>query len=270
VRRVAKALVTIVLYHQMLFWGLLVFVGHMLTRPFTFPWDPGRRVPHAVASFFWGRAFFGTHPFWRVKVEGVENAGPGPYLVICNHQSLVDSLAMLMIGHRIKFISHIKVFTAPLLGSSMRICGYIGVEPGNPFPAPRVAREINDWWALGESVCLYPEGTRSGDGEIQPFKAGGFRLAHGAKVSILPVAIDGTHEALPKGAKTYVGSPFKRIRVHVLPPIPWDACGNDPRALAHLTHDTIATELDRMRGRALTDSSSETLPTPPPKRVASA
>ena len=44
-RRVAKALVTIVLYHQMLFWGLLVFVGHMLTRPFTFPWDPGRRVP---------------------------------------------------------------------------------------------------------------------------------------------------------------------------------------------------------------------------------
>ncbi len=269
-KRIAKALVTAVLYHQMLFWGLLVFLGHLATRPFSFPWDAARRIPHAVAAFFWGTAFWGSHPFWRLRVEGRENAGAGPYLVVCNHQSLVDSLAMLMIGHRVKFISHVKVFTAPLLGTSMRICGYIGVEPGNPFPAPRVAREINDWWALGESVCLYPEGTRSRDGEIQPFKAGGFRLAHGARIPILPVAIDGTHEALPKGARTYRGGAFKRIRVRILPPIAWDACGDDPRALCRLAHDTIAAELDKMRGRSVTGSSSETLPTPPPKRAASA
>ena len=269
VKRVLKSLVTAYCYHQMLLWGLATFLGQILGRALTFPFDPRRRVPQAVASALWGAAFWLTHPFWRIRVEGKHNAGSGPYLVICNHQSLVDSLAMLMIGHQVKFISHAKVFKAPLLGMAMRICGYVSVDPRNPFPAPRVAREITGWWARGESVCLYPEGTRSRDGEIQPFKVGGFRLAHRAKVGILPVAIDGTHAVLPKGALTYVGPAFKRIRVRVLEPIPWDACGDDPIALSRLTRDTIAAELDRMRGRGpVEDSSTDTVPTPDTRRVA--
>lgn len=268
VKRVLKTLVTAYCYHQMLFWGLLTFLGQMIGRALTFPWDPRRRVPQAAATALWGAAFWGTHPFWRLRVEGRQNVGPGPYLVICNHQSLVDSLAMLRIGHQVKFISHAKVFKAPMLGVAMRICGYVSVDPRNPFPAPRVAREIEGWWTLGESVCLYPEGTRSSDGEIQPFKRGGFRLAHGARVGILPVAIDGTHEVMPKGALTFVGGFFKRVRVHVLPPIPWDACGDDPIALSRLTHDTIAAELDRMRGRSpVEDSSTDTVPSSGSRRA---
>ena len=271
VKRVLKALATAYCYHQMLFWGCCSFVSGVLLRAVSFPWDPRRRLPQWAAILFWGKSFWHSHPLWRLRVEGRENVGPGPYLVISNHQSLVDSVVMLMIGTQVKFISHAKVFKTPLLGPYMRICGYVSVDPRNPFPAPRVAREIEGWWAMGENVCLYPEGTRSSDGEIQPFKVGGFRLALKAGVSILPVAIDGTHDVLPKGALTFRGATFKRIRARILPPIPSDACGTDPIALSRLTHDHIAGALDEMRGRAsVEESSSWTVPTPPSRHRATA
>ena len=249
VKRVLKSLVTAYCYHQMLLWGLATFLGQILGRALTFPFDPRRRVPQAVASALWGAALWLTHPFWRIRVEGKHNAGSGPYLVICNHQSLVDSLAMLMIGHQVKFISHAKVFKAGLLGPYMRLCGYVSVDPRNPFPAPDVARNIKRWWDLGESICLYPEGTRSLDGEVQPFKVGGFRLARNHGVPILPVAIDGTHGILPKGAATFRNGLFHPIRVRILSPIHPDTFEGDPIALSKHTHDVIEASLDELRGR---------------------
>jgi len=247
-RTLWSALVTAICYVHILHWGVWIFLTGVIGRLLTFPFDPRRRVPQACAIALWGWAQFLTNPFWRVTVEGKENLrGGGPYLVCCNHQSLLDSLAMLRIGHQVKFISHRKVFDAPLLGTVMRLCGYVAVDPGNPFPAPDVAREIAGWWDLGESVCLYPEGTRSVDGKLQPFKHGGFRLARNHGVPILPVAIDGTHEILPKGAFALRGRAFHHIRVRILPPIPAEEYGDDPIALAKTTHDRIGDALEEMR-----------------------
>ncbi len=241
-------LVTAVCYVHILHWGLWTFVTGVLGRALTFPFDPRRRVPQACAITFWGFFQFLTHPFWRLRVEGREHLGSGgPFLVCCNHQSLLDSLAMLRLGLQVKFISHRKVFDAPLLGTMMRLCGYVAVDPRNPFPAADVAREIASWWERGESVCLYPEGTRSPDGQLQPFKFGGFRLAHKHGIPVLPVAIDGTHEILPKGAFALRGRLFHRIRVRILPPITPEQYGDDPMELSRTTHDAIGAALGEMR-----------------------
>jgi len=250
VRTILRALGTFYFYHQIMFWGLMCPVLGLPARLFTFWFDHGRRIPHACAQICWGYLNFWTNPFWSVEVEGKEHLqGGGPFLVCCNHQSLIDSLAMLLIGHQVKFISHAKVFTAPILGLYMRVCGYISVDPANPFPAPEVARTIQGWWDQGESVCLYPEGTRSPDGELQPFKVGGFRLARSAQVAVVPVAIDGTHPILPKGGWTFKGSPFHRIRVKILPPITAEQYGDDAILLCRMTHNAIDEALGEMRGR---------------------
>ncbi len=249
VNKLRRALVTVCLYHHVLHWGLWVFLSGLLAHLPTRWWDERRRIPQHCAVLFWGKLQFWSNPFWRIRVEGRENIGDGPYLVCCNHQSLVDSMAMLMIGHQVKFISHAKVFKAGLLGPYMRLCGYVSVDPRNPFPAPDVARNIKRWWDLGESICLYPEGTRSLDGEVQPFKVGGFRLARNHGVPILPVAIDGTHGILPKGAATFRNGLFHPIRVRILSPIHPDTFEGDPIALSKHTHDVIEASLDELRGR---------------------
>jgi 1-acyl-sn-glycerol-3-phosphate acyltransferase len=154
------------------------------------------------------------------------------------------------------------VFKAALLGPYMRLCGYVSVDPRNPFPAPDVARNIRHWWDLGESICLYPEGTRSADGELQPFKVGGFRLARDHGVEILPVVIDGTHGILPKGAATFRNGLFHPIRVRILASIHPDETAGDPIALCRLTHDRIAETLDEMRGRPPRRITEEPRPDP--------
>ncbi len=250
VRTIFRWLATAFCYHHVMHWGmwsmLLGLPAHLVTRW----WDPRRRVPQACAILTWGKLMFWTNPFWSIRVTGTEHlrAG-GPFLVCCNHQSLIDSLAMLMIKHQVKFISHEKVFKAPLLGPYMKWCGYVAVDPKNPFPDPRVARDIKHWWELNESVCRYPEGTRSSDGELQPFKVGGFRLARDAGVTVVPVAIDGTHPILPKGRFTFERSVFHRIHVRILPPITAEEYGDDAIGLCRKTHDAIEEALDEMRGR---------------------
>lgn len=244
--------------------------AHLITRL----WDPRRRVPQACAIFIWGKLMFWTNPFWSIRVTGMEHLqSGGPFLVCCNHQSLIDSLAMLMIGHQVKFISHEKVFKAPLLGPYMKWCGYVAVNPKNPFPAPRVARDIKHWWDLNESVCLYPEGTRSADGQLQPFKVGGFRLARNAKVTVVPVAIDGTHPILPKGRFTFEKSAFFRINIRILPPITAEDYGNDAIQLCRMTHDSIEDALAEMRGRTPVEADADLSPAeaePTSQRVANA
>ena len=251
VRTLWNWLVSAYCYHNVMHWGLWTFITGMIARALTFWFDERRRGPQYCATFFWGRIQFLTNPFWSIDVEGQEHLqGGGPFLVCCNHQSLIDSLAMLVIGHQVKFVSHRKVFTAPLLGTMMRACGYVAVDPKNPFPAPDVAREIRGWWDRGESVCLYPEGSRSPDGELQPFKVGGFRLARDAGVPVLPVVIDGTHDIMPKGGLTFRKGAFHKIRVRILPPITADQYGNDALGLCRKAHDLIGATLDDLRGRA--------------------
>jgi 1-acyl-sn-glycerol-3-phosphate acyltransferase len=150
----------------------------------------------------------------KVKVEGTEHLnGKGPYIFMSNHQSYYDVFTLL--GHlpyQFKWLVKKELFSIPFLGWTMAAVGYISIDRGGSRDTVEAmneaARKIRD----GMSVTIFPEGSRSPDGSIQPFKKGGFTLAIKSKVPIVPIAIDGSGGIMPK-EKFTVSSGEIRIRM---------------------------------------------------------
>jgi 1-acyl-sn-glycerol-3-phosphate acyltransferase len=117
-----------------------------------------------------------------------------------NHQSNFDIPVLLgRIPIQFRWLAKAELFKIPIFGRGMRGCGYISIDRSNRKSAfhslKEAARKIRD----GVSVLVFPEGTRSTDGKIIPFKKGGFVLAVDAGVPIVPIVISGTHTVMPKG-----------------------------------------------------------------------
>jgi len=136
-----------------------------------------------------------------VLVEGLENLDPGqPYIFAANHQSQFDIFALQgYLGHDFRWLAKQELFRIPLFGPGMRLAGYIPVDRTHGRQAMKSLEAAAKRIAAGTSVIIFPEGTRSRDGSLQPFKAGGMVLAIKAGVPLVPVAILGSHEVLPKG-----------------------------------------------------------------------
>jgi 1-acyl-sn-glycerol-3-phosphate acyltransferase len=105
----------------------------------------------------------------------------------------------------------------------------------------------------GSSVMLFPEGTRSVDGELKTFKHGAFTLAKELSLEVVPIVIDGTHDALPKKGLLLRQPKPLQIRVRVLPPVAPDTAGT-PKELSDLVRAQMLRELHQMRGRPATTS----------------
>ncbi|HCP45729.1 MAG TPA: hypothetical protein DIU15_06790 [Deltaproteobacteria bacterium] len=220
--RVQRFLITTFEWHVVLNCAFASFVVGMpliLFVPRRF--DPDRRLPHRVGTFFWGRLVWALNPFWKLEVEGLERLRKGgPYLICSNHQSLLDVLVIMALGSDFKWVSGLRFFKIPMFAHYMKATGYIGADLKNPFSAGAILEECGAWIDRGVSVGMFPEGTRSRTGEVGLFKSGAFRVAVDRDVPVIPVAIDGSREALPAGSWSWLGaSPFKRIRVRLLAPI---------------------------------------------------
>lgn len=137
----------------------------------------------------------------RVSVEGRENiALAGPYIFAANHQSQFDIFALQgYLGFDFRWMAKKELFDIPIFGSGMRAAGYIPVDRSRGRQAMKSLIEAAGHISAGTSVIIFPEGTRSRDGKLQDFKSGAMVLAIKAGVPIVPVAIIGTHQILPKG-----------------------------------------------------------------------
>jgi 1-acyl-sn-glycerol-3-phosphate acyltransferase len=124
-----------------------------------------------------------------------------PYVFMANHLSTVDIWALLVATPtKVRFIAKKQLGRIPLFGWAMAAGRFIFIDRQNPMAARRsideAARRIRD----GSSVAIFPEGTRSRDGHLAPFKKGGFHLAVSAGVPIVPVGIRGAHQVMPRGS----------------------------------------------------------------------
>ena len=120
---------------------------------------------------------------------------------MCNHQSALDIYALLFsLPLSFKWIAKRQLFMIPFIGWAMKRAGYISLDRENPREALKAmgdaARKIRE----GLNIIIFPEGTRSKDGVLLPFKKGGFSLALRAGVPIMPVGIIGTNKLQPKGS----------------------------------------------------------------------
>jgi len=174
----------------------IVALTYALTRPF----DAGRYAA--------GRAFrlvavttLAFNPFWRFSTRGTAPADPRrPYVVVANHESYADVFLISKFPWEMKWLSKDTMFKIPLMGWMMQMAGDIKLTRGNRDSAVQALAQCRDRLEKRVSVMIFPEGTRSRDGAMLPFKEGAFRLAIKERVPILPIAVAGTRHAMAKGS----------------------------------------------------------------------
>jgi len=153
------------------------------------------------------------------KVEGLENLDKSKnYVFMGNHQSYVDIFLLLaVIDKHFLFMAKEELFKIPAFGFAIKTLGLIPINRGESRDALKslfaAAKKIQE----GYSVLLFPEGTRSKDGEMLPFKRGAFTLAVRTGHNIAPFILEGTGKALPKNS--FFARPFQKVKIRFLEPV---------------------------------------------------
>jgi 1-acyl-sn-glycerol-3-phosphate acyltransferase len=137
----------------------------------------------------------------RVRVLGTENLEAGQtYIFMGNHVSQFDIFAgQGYFPHDFRWIVKKELFRIPVFGAAMRRAGLVAIDRSHGREAMKSLNAAAENINSGASVLIFPEGTRSIDGTLQPFKAGVITLAIKAGVPVVPVGFVGTYEVLPKG-----------------------------------------------------------------------
>ena len=182
--------------------GTVVFSlsGFFLLWPLSVVFDRANgRLLHLV-SRAWAGAIAVLLPFWEIRGQGMERIKKRvPYIVVCNHQSLMDIVVLLAkLPLHFKFIAKRELFWIPFFGWHLALAGYILLKRKDAESGRQCLEKARGWLERGVSVVFFPEGTRSPDGRIREFKMGAFKLALEGQWDILPVVITGTRDALPK------------------------------------------------------------------------
>ena len=180
---------------------IIIFFPTLVAFLILFPSDHDRKNIHPFVSF-WANAILVVCPLMRVHFEGTHHLKQGAtYVLVANHQSVADIIAVLHLKHPFKFIAKRELFWIPFLGWSLSLAGYIPLIRGNRKSGKEAVQKASGYLEQGVSVLLFPEGTRSRDGEIHDFKGGAFKLAAELKIPIVPIVIHGTRDLIPKGRR---------------------------------------------------------------------
>jgi 1-acyl-sn-glycerol-3-phosphate acyltransferase len=173
---------------------------------------------HELVAIPWARIILRVCGI-KVRVTGRENLDPTvPRIYMSNHQSYFDIFGLLAyLPLHFKFILKQELMGIPLFGLAMRKAGYIGLDREEPRKAIKSLNEAAEKIRNGASVVVFPEGTRSQDGTLLPFKKGGFSLALRSGCDIVPVIIRGSCRIVPKGSLKINPGTFD---LHIGKPIP--------------------------------------------------
>lgn len=159
------------------------------------------RVVHFYCAVPWAKTILKVCGV-KVELQGYEPIqGNLPRIYMANHCSYFDIFALLSaLPVDFKFIVKQELMEIPVFGHAMKRAGYIGIQREEPRKALKSMHEAAERIRSGASVMIFPEGTRSDDGRLQPFKPGGFHLALRSGCDIVPITITGSHPIVPKGS----------------------------------------------------------------------
>ncbi len=205
--------------------SLVLFPIAVLIWALTLPFDRKKVVLH-LFTCFWASLYTWLNPVWSVSVSGREKIKRGEaYVMVSNHQSLIDILLLFRIFKHFKWVSKIENFRVPAVGWNMSLNGYIKLKRGDRESVKEMLSKCRKTLAQGNSIMMFPEGTRSKDGRLQTFKPGSFELALETHRPILPIVIEGAAQALPK--RGIVLSGHHEIKIRILDPIPYKEFANN-------------------------------------------
>ncbi|MCJ7747346.1 MAG: 1-acyl-sn-glycerol-3-phosphate acyltransferase [Desulfobacterales bacterium] len=219
--------------------GIVIFI--------TYPFDRRGKVIHHYGRL-WGKIALLVNRV-KVRVEGIEHLkGEGPYIFMSNHQGTYDIFALL--GHlpfQFRWLAKKELFSIPFFGWVMAAAGYVSVDREGTRKTVEAMNEAAQKIREGMSVVIFPEGSRSPDGSIQPFKKGGFTLAIKSKVPIIPISIIGSREIMPKGKLTVTSG---EIRIRIDHPIETQNYSlKDRKSLMEKVRQTISKNFKLISGK---------------------
>lgn len=251
------------LYAYMAFVSLLLaFLPAVALASLAHRRDSTRRIPGRWVRRL-GRACGAAMPLWRFSVEGAAPPGIATrgYVVVSNHESAADPFLLSRLPWDMRWVAKDELFRAPLAGWILRAGGDIPIRRGRGGSVRAMLEACRATLRAGMPVMLFPEGTRSPDGELLPFKDGAFELAIEAGVPVVPVALVGTRDCRPKGSLWFG---WATARARVLQPV--DTAGlrlADAPALREEVRERIAAEVASLRrelarpGQALRASAAD-------------
>lgn len=241
VRTVLSLWSWLVLGIVLIVWTPLVAIVFAVTAPF----DKGR---YAAGYLF--RKLTVAHqvlnPLWRFRTTGTMITDPRrPYVVVANHESFVDILLISHLPWEMKWLAKATFFKFPLIGWMMRMAGDIKLIRGKRESIVAAMDACKDRLGKNVSVMIFPEGTRTRDGNLKSFKDGAFRLAIETGAPILPLAVHGAYTALVSGDWRFGVSDAE---VRVLPAVETTGMTIDDIAtLRDTVRSMIETELQQMK-----------------------
>lgn len=190
-----------VLYQYLIAWPLLVVLT-IFTAVFTIIFVPFRNAEFVhKEQQFWSRSFFWLM-LLPVSVDGAENIKPGQsYVFVANHQSMFD--VWLVYGWLpviFKWLMKAELRKVPFVGTACKAAGHIFVDRCNAKAAMESLKNVEKQLTGGVCTVIFPEGTRSSNGETGRFKRGAFQIALDLGLPVIPLSLSGCFDVMPKGA----------------------------------------------------------------------
>ncbi len=220
--------------------GSLVLIAQLLGVPH------GERSVYSKAPHWWAKVLLwsaGTRVVLHRDNDTSEQDLRGPLVFVANHVSWFDILSMLRVLPQHGFVAKRELEKVPLFGAAARTVGVIYIDRENHKAAFSAYEDAAQRIRAGQSVIVYPEGTRGDNYSLRSFKKGPFVLAIRAAVPIVPVAIYGTIEVNPRGSLMVTPG---TVHVHLLEPVNTEGLSYDDR-------DTLAREVRSRISTALRD-----------------
>lgn len=235
---------SVLYYFALVLFTVVYFIPFTVLFFLTVPFDRERALLHR-ASRLWALGIFRLCPMWRIRVEGREKIDrTRPWVVVTNHQSMLDIPLMYVLPFNFKWVSKKEVQRMPIFGWVLRMHGDIPVERGSRQSAKRMMERSTERLERGTSIIVFPEGTRTRTGEIGRFKDGAFYVAKHAGTGILPVVLDGNW-SLIDGWRLRMPHTF---RVRVLDPVEaGEVAAQEVRTLASRTEASMKAALEALR-----------------------
>jgi len=216
-----KSLLTI---YSLLAWTTMALTSLVITPFFllvwvsTFWWDRRRVAAHMMGTF-WAWHYQSLILFWKLRLEGRRKIPWNrPVILVANHRSLIDILALYKIRRPFKWTSKDENFRLPFVGMVLSLTNSIRIKRESLRSGAQFLSQAEKEIARGSSVLLFPEGTRSKTREMRPFKEGAFLLAKRTSCGIIPIVHAGSELTFDKGSWVLKGK--ARIYIRVLDEIP--------------------------------------------------
>jgi len=212
-RSVLLKIYSIVAWLTMALTSIIITPFFLLVWLSTFWWDRRRVAAHMMGTF-WAWHYQSLIPFWKLHLEG-RNKIPWkrPVVMVANHRSLIDILALYKIRRPFKWTSKDENFRLPFIGMVLSLTNSIRIKRESLRSGMQFLSQAEEEIAKGSSILLFPEGTRSLTMDMRPFKEGAFLLAKKTGCGVIPIVHTGSEKTFDHGSWALKGKAPIYIRV---------------------------------------------------------